>query len=73
VPPAPDFGILRGSIGVEKENVLGAVRVGTNVEYAAPLELVMDRPFMATALKRVKDRITGLVTSGLRSAAQPKA
>lgn len=37
-PPAPDTGQLRNSIQMEVEEARGVVRVGTNLEYAAPLE-----------------------------------
>jgi phage gpG-like protein len=77
-PPAPDTGLLRNSIHHEVDD--DKATVGTNLEYAQPLEfgttsagkghhtVIAPRPFMRPALAKVRDQLNGIVVSGLRSA-----
>lgn len=57
-PPAVDLGTLRNSIAMQEIRA-GVFRVGTNVDYAPPLEFgapphLAARPFMRPALASVK-------------------
>lgn len=79
-PPAPDTGVLRNSIHHEVDQ--DKATVGTNLVYAQPLEfgtttagknhhtVIKPRPFMGPALIKVRDKLNGIVVSGLRSSAR---
>jgi HK97 gp10 family phage protein len=74
-PPAVDTGRLRSSIGHDETQILGetiSVRVGTNVDYATPLEYgsykVKPRPFMRPALEEAKPEMSDAVTAELQHA-----
>lgn len=76
-PPAVDFGRLRASVGQEEFRVLGAVlsiKVGTNVEYALPLEYgtgkIKPRPFMRPALEAARGEMNETITAELRHGSQ---
>lgn len=71
-PPAVDTGALRNSVGQEVTgNVL---RVGVAMPYGPFLEFgtiteggfIEPRPFMRPALEAVRERMTGVVVSGVR-------
>ncbi len=76
-PPAVDMGRLRSSIGHDETRVLGeviSIRVGTNVDYATPLEYgapskgILPRPFMRPALEESKPEMSSAVTAELQHA-----
>lgn len=75
-PPAVDTGVLRNSISYELQQG-GKHVVGTNNEYAAPLEfgatfpnggVLEPRPFMRPALKDVEKEMGALVKGVLNAA-----
>lgn len=78
-PPAPDEGTLRSSI---THGVVGAaMRVGTNLKKAIPLEFgtknagrnhkvtIAPRPYMRPAYDEVKDQMAGIAAVELRTSA----
>lgn len=95
-PPAPDEGTLQRSIthgdvqvaAPSGRGVLGSaltrlsIRVGTNVEYAEPLEfgtttagrsrnvVILPRPFMRPAFAASKEQMTATMVTGLKRGAQ---
>ena len=74
-PPAPDYGVLRGSIQTEYDEAVQKARVGTNNKYAAPLNfgttragpkrntVILPRPFMEPALHKSQ---TTMTAAGIR-------
>lgn len=81
-PPAPDTGALRGSIQIEYDRTVRKGRVGTNKEYAAPLNfgtttagasrkvVILPRPFMEPALKKAETAMTHAGARELRLVVQ---
>jgi HK97 gp10 family phage protein len=79
-PPAVDTGTLRASIGHEREDVRGSVRVGTANKYAPPLEFgtttagksrkvtILPRPFVRPAMAKVKAAYNGVMIGELKRA-----
>ena len=71
-PPAPDRGRLRRSIKTVNKSKAGdiKVRVGSNSEYAAPLEFGgrnrAPRPFMRPALTLAKSGMTRAIKMALK-------
>lgn len=77
-PPAPDMGTLQRSITHE---LIGesSVRVGTNVEYAEPLEfgtvsagrgrrnVILPRPFLRPAVSSTKPAVNGIIVRLLKT------
>lgn len=68
-PPAPDTGHLRNSIDYQLTSETTA-RVGTNLEYAAPLEMgtirIAPRPFMRPSFHKAAPQMGPVVASELR-------
>lgn len=72
-PPAVDQGALRNSINWEQRD-FGRVVVGTNSEYAEPLEFgtnkIAPRPFFRPVLVEVRTAMGEVIKGELRSAAR---
>lgn len=84
-PPAPDTGKLRGSIQTEYDDALQKGRMGTNDVRAAPLNfgtiraganhktVILPRPFMEPALKKVSHAMIAAGITELRFVTRGRA
>jgi hypothetical protein len=62
--PARDYGNLINSLDTKREDMTGYIY--TNADYAEPLETTKNRPFLAPAVRKFRDKFIGAMEAAIK-------